>query len=204
MSKKQIRTCFQRFINHKKINLISREESFITDLKKSKSPRINGEIKAEKVRLIGADGEMIGIVTLMEALSIAKKVDLDLVEISPNAEPPVCKVLDFSRYKYDIKKKQQEGKKKQKKIALKEMKFKVNIGPGDFDVKIAKIRQFLEDDNKVKVSLWFKGREIVHKDKGMEVFDRILQSLSDLAKVDSEPKMEGKQIVMMLSHNVQS
>ena len=153
------------------------------------------------MRLVGADGEMIGIVSILEALSAAKEAGLDLVEISPSAEPPVCKILDFSRYKYDAKKKQQESKKKQKKSLLKEMKFKVNIGQNDFDVKVAKIRQFLLEGDKVKVSLWFKGREIVHKDKGMEVFDRINKSLETVAKVDFEPKMEGKQIIMILSQN---
>jgi translation initiation factor IF-3 len=145
---------------------------------------------------------MIGVVSFQEALSAAKAAGLDLVEISPNAEPPVCKILDFSRFKYDAKKKQQEAKKKQKKTALKEMKFKVNIGQGDFDVKVTKIQKFLEEGDKVKVSLWFKGREIVHKDKGMEVFDRIIEKLGEAAKIDSEPKMEGKQIIMVLSQNV--
>jgi translation initiation factor IF-3 len=145
---------------------------------------------------------MIGVVSISEALETAKEQGLDLVEISPSAEPPVCKILDFSRYKYDAKKKQQESKKKQKKTALKEMKFKVNIGQGDFDVKVTKIQKFLEEGDKVKVSLWFKGREIVHKDKGMEVFNRITNHLGESAKIDSEPKMEGKQIIMILSQNV--
>lgn len=147
---------------------------------------------------------MIGIVTIAEAIKRAAAQGLDLVEISPNAEPPVCKILDFSRYKYDSKKKQQEAKKKQKKISLKEMKFKVNIGQGDFDVKVNKIRKFLEAGDKVKISLWFKGREIVHRDKGMELFKKILESLGEVAKVDAEPKMEGKQVIMILSSNTSS
>ncbi len=147
---------------------------------------------------------MIGVVTIAEAIKRAAAQGLDLVEISPNAEPPVCKLLDFSRYKYDSKKKQQEAKKKQKKVSLKEMKFKVNIGQGDFDVKVNKIRKFLEAGDKVKVSLWFKGREIVHRDKGLELFKKILESLGEVAKIDAEPKMEGKQIIMILSPNVPS
>lgn len=147
---------------------------------------------------------MIGVVTIAEAMKRAAAQGLDLVEISPNAEPPVCKLLDFSRYKYDSKKKQQEAKKKQKKVSLKEMKFKVNIGQGDFDVKVNKIRKFLEAGDKVKVSLWFKGREIVHRDKGLELFKKILESLGEVAKIDAEPKMEGKQIIMILSPNVPS
>lgn len=142
---------------------------------------------------------MIGIVSLDEALRKAKEVGLDLVEISPNAEPPVCKILDFSRYKYEAKKKLQETKKKQKKTALKEMKFKVNIGQGDFDVKLRKIKEFLEEGDKVKISLWFKGREIIHREKGNELFAKIIANLESVAKIDSEPKMEGKQIIMVVS-----
>ena len=152
-----------------------------------------------EVRLVDAEGEMMGVVTLQKAMQIAADAGLDLVEISPNAEPPVCKILDFSRFKYDAKKRQQESKKKQKKISLKEMKFKVNIGQGDLDVKLRKIRQFLEDGDKVKISLWFKGREIVHRDKGKELFDKIIENLGPIAKIESEAKMEGKQIVMVLS-----
>ena len=144
---------------------------------------------------------MIGVVSIEDAMKQASDQGLDLVEISPNAEPPVCKILDFSRYKYDSKKRQQEAKKKQKKVSLKEMKFKVNIGQGDFDVKINKIRRFLESGDKVKISLWFKGREIVHRDKGHELFQKVLESLGEVAKIDSEPKMEGKQIIMILSSN---
>lgn len=147
---------------------------------------------------------MIGVVTIAEAIKRAAAQGLDLVEISPNADPPVCKLLDFSRYKYDSKKKQQEAKKKQKKVSLKEMKFKVNIGQGDFDVKVNKIRKFLEVGDKVKVSLWFKGREIVHRNRGLELFKKILESLGEVAKIDAEPKMEGKQIIMILSPNVPS
>lgn len=142
---------------------------------------------------------MIGVVTLREATEKAAAAGLDLVEISPTASPPVCKILDFSRYKYDAKKRQQEAKKKQKRTALKEMKFKVNIGQGDFNVKVAKIKKFLEEGDKVKVSLWFKGREIVHREKGHEVFDKIVEELGEIAKMDMDPKMEGKQIIMVLS-----
>ena len=145
---------------------------------------------------------MIGVVSIADAMRQASAKGLDLVEISPNAEPPVCKILDFSRYKYDSKKRQQEAKKKQKRTSLKEMKFKVNIGQGDFDVKINKIRKFLESGDKVKVSLWFKGREIVHRDKGHELFQKVLESLGEVAKIDAEPKMEGKQIIMILSSNI--
>jgi len=144
---------------------------------------------------------MIGVVSLEDAMNQAVDAGLDLVEISPTAEPPVCKILDFSRYKYDAKKRQQEAKKKQKRTSVKEMKFKVNIGQGDFNVKLAKIKKFLEAGDKVKVSLWFKGREIMHRDKGYEIFNKIVKTLGELAKIDMEPKMEGKQIIMVLSAN---
>ena len=124
---------------------------------------------------------------------------MDLVEIAPNSTPPVCKLLDYKRFRYDQKKKKQEAKKKQKKTVVKEMKFKVNIGDGDFDVKLNKIKKFLASQDKVKISLWFKGREIVHKDKGQELFDRIIDNLSGLAKVESPPKTEGKQIIMVVA-----
>ena len=151
------------------------------------------------MRLVDENGEMVGVVSLREALSRASSVNLDLVEVSPDAKPPVCKILDFNRFRYESKKRLHDAKKKQVKVSLKEMKFKVNIGPGDFDVKVTKIRKFIESGNKVKVSLWFKGREIVHKDKGMEVFSRIIENLGELAKMEQSPKMEGKQIIMMLS-----
>ncbi len=144
---------------------------------------------------------MIGVVSIEKAILQAKEAGLDLVEISPNAEPPVCKILDFSRYKYDAKKKLQEAKKKQKKTSLKEMKFKVNIGIGDFEVKMNKIRGFLKDGDKVKISLWFKGREIMHREKGDQLFQKIIESLGPNAKIDSEPRMEGKQIIMLVSPN---
>ncbi|HJK87375.1 MAG TPA: translation initiation factor IF-3 [Candidatus Megaira endosymbiont of Hartmannula sinica] len=169
---------------------------------KNKLPRINNKITTPKVRLILPNGEMEGVVDIAEALEKAKENSLDLVEISPNTDPVVCKILDFGRYKYDIKKKASLNKKKQKKTSLKEMKFKVNIGQGDFDVKTNRIRKFLEDGDKVKVSLWFKGREIVHKQKGIDLFNNIIVKLGDIARVDQEPKFEGKQIIMILSQGV--
>ncbi|WP_425360055.1 translation initiation factor IF-3 [Candidatus Tisiphia endosymbiont of Ceraclea dissimilis] len=144
---------------------------------------------------------MLGIVSIREALEYAEKAALDLVEISPNAEPPVCKILNFGKFKYDSKKRIQDSRKKQRIIVLKEMKFKPNISQGDFDVKLRKIKDFLKEGDKVKISLWFKGREIIHNDIGMKLFDRILLELEGLAKIDSAPKMEGKQIIMLVSPN---
>ncbi len=142
---------------------------------------------------------MIGIVGIKEALEQAEKAGLDLVEISPNAEPPVCKILDFGKFKYETKKRLHDAKKKQKATIIKEIKFKLNIGQGDFDVKLRRIKEFLNEGDKVKISLWFKGREIVHNEIGMRLFERISADLGDLAKVEVEPKMEGKQIIMVVS-----
>ncbi len=144
---------------------------------------------------------MLGIVSIREALEYAEKAALDLVEISPNAEPPVCKILNFGKFKYDSKKRIQDSRKKQRIIVLKEMKFKPNISQGDFDVKLRKIKDFLKEGDKVKISLWFKGREILHNDIGMKLFDRILLELEGLSKIDSASKMEGKQIIMLVSPN---
>jgi translation initiation factor IF-3 len=145
---------------------------------------------------------MHGVVSLREALDMAEKASLDLVEISPTAVPPVCKILDFGKFKYEIKKRAHDSKKKQKIVSLKEMKFKPNISQGDFDVKLRKIKDFLENGDKVKISLWFKGREIVHNELGMKLFVRITESLVGIAKIDSPAKMEGKQITMMVSPEV--
>jgi len=145
---------------------------------------------------------MLGIVNTEEALQQASDKILDLVEISPGIEFPVCKILDFSRYRYDAKKKQQESRKKQKKVLLKEIKFKVNIGQNDFDVKTKKIIYFLKNKDKVKASLWFKGREIIHSSRGHELFQKIIKSVGPNAKIESEPKIEGKQITMILSPNI--
>lgn len=142
---------------------------------------------------------MLGIVNIKEALERAEKANLDLVEISPNAEPPVCKILDFGKYKYESKKRVHNARKKQRVIVLKEMKFKPNISQGDFEVKLRKIKDFLKEGDKVKISLWFKGREIIHNEIGMKLFERISLALEGIAKIDSAPKMEGKQIIMLVS-----
>lgn len=151
------------------------------------------------MRLVNENGDMLGVVGIREALDLAEKAGLDLVEISPNAEPPVCKILDFGKFKYETKKRLHDAKKKQKIVVLKEMKFKPNISQGDFDVKLRKIKDFLKEGDKVKISLWFKGREIVHNEIGMKLFERISAELHEIAKVDQAPKMEGKQIIMVVS-----
>lgn len=151
------------------------------------------------MRLIDHNGNMIGVLPFMDALKKAELVGMDLVEISPNVSPPVCKILDFGKYKYEMKKKNNDAKKKQKVVSLKEVKFRLNIGNNDFEVKIRNIVKFLEDGDKVKVSLQFKGREITHNDLGMKVFERIIEAMGESAKIETEPRMEGKQIMMIVS-----
>ncbi len=141
---------------------------------------------------------MVGIVSFPEALSAAINVGLDLVEISPQADPPVCKILDFGKFKYEAKKKIQEAKKKQKVIVLKEIKFRPNIGIGDFEVKMRSIIKFLDEGDKVKISLTFKGREIVHNDIAMTLFKRIIEAAGEHAKLELEPKLEGRQMMMIM------
>ncbi len=171
----------------------------ISNVKKSHFPKANKEIKAKEVRFVDENGDMIGVMSIQDALSRAERAGLDLVEISPQAEPPVCKLLDFGKFKYEAKKKVQEAKKKQKVTGIKEMKFRPNIGLSDFDVKVRNIIKFLEQGDKVKVSLWFKGREIVHNELGLQLFHRIIEATTEVAKVEVDPKMEGKQMMMMLA-----
>lgn len=166
--------------------------------KASKFPNANLEITSRTVRLINEDAEMLGVVTLEEALNQAKKANLDLVEISPNAEPPVCKLMDFGRYKYQEKKKHNDAKKRQRTVLLKEIKIRPTIGEHDLQIKIKSINNFITEGDKVKVSLRFKGREITHQELGFAVFEKIKLELIEQAKVENEPKMEGNQIIMII------
>jgi len=153
----------------------------------------------ERLRLVDAAGEMVGIVTLREALRQAEEAGLDLVEISPNAEPPVCKILDYGKYKFEQQKKAAEARKKQKTVEVKEIQLRPMIGDHDYDVKLKAARRFLETGDKVKVVLRFRGRELSHTEIGMELLKRMIVDLGELAKVDFDPKMEGRQVMMVLS-----
>jgi translation initiation factor IF-3 len=166
---------------------------------KNDGPRVNREIDARSIRLVGADGEMIGVVTLREGLVMAEEAGLDLVEVSPNAEPPVCKILDYGKFKYEIQKKKNEAKKKQKVIEVKEIKLRPAIDDNDYGVKMRSMRKFLEEGDKVKVTLRFRGRELAHQDLGMKVLERVRDDLEDLGKVEQIPKMEGRQMVMVIA-----
>jgi translation initiation factor IF-3 len=166
---------------------------------KNDGPRVNREIDARSIRLVGADGEMIGVVTLREGLIMAEEAGLDLVEVSPNAEPPVCKILDYGKFKYEAQKKKNEAKKKQKVIEVKEIKLRPNIDDNDYDVKMRNMRKFLEEGDKVKVTLRFRGRELAHQDLGMKVLERVRDDLEGLGKIEQIPKMEGRQMVMVIA-----
>lgn len=161
-------------------------------------PRVNDQIRAPKIRLIDENGEMVGVVTVPEGLRRAEAAGLDLVEVSPNAEPPVCKVINYGKYKYELQKKAAEARKKQKVIEIKELKIRPGIEQHDYEVKLRAARRFLDDEDKVKFTLRLRGREMAHQDLAMQVLSRIKADLADVAKVELEPKLEGKQAVMML------
>ena len=154
---------------------------------------------ADPVRLVDQDGEMVGVIGLRDAIDRAMDVGLDLVEVSPNADPPVCKVLDYGKYKYDAQKRAAEARKKQKTIDIKEIKMRPSIDDHDYDVKMRNIVKFLGEGDKVKVTLRFRGREMAHQELGMRVLDRVKDQLEELGKVEQFPKMEGRQMTMVLA-----
>jgi len=147
--------------------------------------------------LISSGGEQLGIFPTVEALKMSQEQGIDLVEVAPNANPPVCRLMDYGKYKYELKK--QSGAKKQKVHSLKEVKFRPNIGQHDLNVKVNHMRQFLEDDHKTKVRIFFRGREIIHSDLGKSLADRIIDMVSDVGSVDTVPKMEGKNLTMVIT-----
>ncbi|HEY0424386.1 MAG TPA: translation initiation factor IF-3 [Rhodopila sp.] len=162
-------------------------------------PRVNEEIRIPQVRLIDQDGEMQGVLTVREAMQRAFAVGLDLVEISPNADPPVCKILDFGKFKYEQQKKKNEAKKKQKVIEIKEIKVRPNIDENDYQVKMRAMKSFIDEGDKVKVTLRFRGREMAHQDIGVRVLERIRAEMDTTSKVEQMPRMENRQMVMVLS-----
>jgi translation initiation factor IF-3 len=162
-------------------------------------PRVNEEIRIPQVRLIDQDGEMQGVMTAREAMMRAIQVGLDLVEISPNADPPVCKILDFGKFKYEQQKKKNEAKKKQKVIEIKEIKVRPNIDENDYQVKMRAMKSFIDEGDKVKVTLRFRGREMAHQDIGVRVLERIRSEMDTTSKVEQMPRMENRQMVMVLS-----
>lgn len=151
------------------------------------------------MRLISETGEQLGVVSIKEALALSEERDIDLVEISPTAKPPVCKLMDYGKYKYEQSKKRDEAKKKQKQIQIKEIKFRPGTDEGDYQIKMRNINRFLNDGDKVKVTLRFRGREMAHQDLGMQLLKRVQAELEDVGTVEQFPKMEGRQMVMMVA-----
>lgn len=153
------------------------------------------------MRLTGADGEQIGIVPLSQAISLAEEVELDLVEISAHASPPVCRIMDYGKYVFEANKQKQLTKKRQKRVQVKEIKFRPRTGEGDYQVKIRNLTRFLGDGNKTKVSLRFRGREIAYQDLGLKLLERVAKDLKELSIIEQRPKKEGRQIIMVLASN---
>ncbi|WP_119680476.1 translation initiation factor IF-3 [Indioceanicola profundi] len=162
-------------------------------------PRINREINVRSVRLVDANGEMVGVVSLRDALFAAEEAGLDLVEVSPNADPPVCKILDYGKFKYEAQKKANEARKKQKVIEVKEIKLRPGIDEHDYEIKMRNMRRFIEEGDKVKVTMRFRGREMAHQNLGMDVLVRVRDELEEMAKVEQMPRLEGRQMVMVLA-----
>ncbi len=162
-------------------------------------PRVNEDIRVPQVRLIDEEGEMQGVMTARDAILRAYAVGLDLLEISPNADPPVVKILDYGKFKYEQQKKKNEAKKKQKVIEIKEIKVRPNIDENDYQVKMRAMKSFIEEGDKVKVTLRFRGREMAHQDIGVRVLERIRAEMDTTSKVEQMPRMENRQMVMVLS-----
>ncbi len=159
---------------------------------------MNERIRCPEIRLIGAEGENLGVLSPIRALELAEQAGLDLVEISPTAEPPVCKIMDFGKYKYETQKREAEARKKQKVIEIKEVKFRPNTDTHDYEVKMRSVTKFLENGDKVKVTLRFRGREMAHQNLGRELLERVAADVEGLGKVESIPRLEGRQMVMMI------
>lgn len=164
-----------------------------------KETRRNEDITSPEIRVIGKDGEQVGVLKLADALTLATEDGLDLVEIAPNSEPPVCRIMDFGKYRFEQAKKAQAAKKKQRVIHVKEVKFRPGTEEADYQVKMRNVRRFIEEGDKVKITLRFRGREMAHQDLGALMLERIRDSLAEEVVVEQWPKMEGRQMVMLVS-----
>lgn len=169
------------------------------DRKAAQRPPINENITAREVRLIGPDGEQVGVVSIQEALAAAEEAKLDLVEISPDAAPPVCRIMDYGKHIFEKKKQQAAARKNQKQIQIKEIKFRPGTEEGDYQVKLRNLMRFLSDGDKAKVSLRFRGREMAHQELGMELLKRVENDLLEYGTVEQHPKMEGRQLMMVIA-----
>jgi len=162
-------------------------------------PRVNEDIRAREVRVIDDEGEQLGVMTVPDAIQAAQDRELDLVEVAPNSDPPVCKIMDFGRYKYSLQKKAQEAKKRQKVVELKEVKMRIKIEDHDYNIKKKNAERFLLDGNKAKVTIMFRGREVTHPDFGRRLLDRLANDLIEIATVEQTPLLEGRNMVMVLA-----
>lgn len=160
--------------------------------------RRNDMIRAREVRVIGSEGDQLGILPIQEALAIAQEAGLDLVEVAANSEPPVCRIMDYGKFKYEQQKKKADAKKRQNVIQIKEIKVRPKTDDHDYETKLRHIRRFLEDGDRCKVTVFFRGREIVHKDRGVVILDRMIEDLADIARLEQEPKSEGRTVQMLL------
>lgn len=162
-------------------------------------PRVNNQIRIKQVRVIGADGAQLGVLDTAVALQMANEAGLDLVEIAPNQRPPVCRIMDFGKYKYELKKKEQASKRKQHQMHLKEVRVRPRIAEHDMQVKVRHAREFLEAGDKVQVNCLLRGREVMHQDLALKVMKQVYEQLQDIAKVEREPRLEGKRLVMIVA-----
>jgi translation initiation factor IF-3 len=161
--------------------------------------RINDRIRAREVRLVDPDGVQLGIKALPEALAIAKELDLDLVEVAPMANPPVCRIMDFGKFKFDEAQRAKESRRKTVHVGIKEMKYRPKIGPGDFDTKTRQVGKFLNEGHKVKITIMFRGREVYHPEHGKRILDRIAEQMEGIAKIEAEPKLDNRNMIMVLA-----
>ncbi len=165
----------------------------------SKFIRLNEKIKVKEVRLIGHDGQQLGIVAIEEALRLAQEVTLDLVEIAPNERPPVCRIMDYGKFLFEQRKKQHAAKKKQKQIQIKELKLRPTTEAADYQVKLKSLKRFLEEGDKVKITIRFRGREVMHNDLGLELLKRVEKDIAGLGVVEQHPRLEGRQMGMLIA-----
>jgi len=161
--------------------------------------RINDRIRARDVRLVDPEGQQLGIRPLPEALAIARQLDLDLVEVAPLANPPVCRIMDYGKYKFDEAQRAKESRRKSVSVGIKEMKYRPKIGPGDFDTKTRQVLKFLKEGHKVKVTIMFRGREVFHPELGKKILDRVASEVDGAARVEAEPKLDGRNMIMVLA-----
>ena len=180
--------CRPFFLFHLEVNGISKD-----------TPRINEEIRAREIRVVGPDNEQIGIMSAREALALAEEKQLDLVEIAPNGKPPVCRIMNFGKYRYEQQKRDKEARKKQKVITIKEVKLRPNIEQHDFNVKTKNALRFINDGNKVKVTIMFRGRELSHPELGRDLLLKVADALSEYVVVERAPKLEGRNMIMILT-----